>query len=241
VLGRRRGAGAADAGPRRRTGPPGEEPWWDPAAQAWAEQPALPQRVFGRTWIPVPMMNNAERLDPLGDDRAGEEIRAARLARRLVALDEGQAWRRRNDGALLVLRVEVFADDEPDAAAAHRAAWGAHGESALDALWRERWRERDIEPGWIETRWRQVDERPGELHGFRDAPPDEGPAGRVDWLTVEDHTDTTGEGSVTCYQYLLVWRGHATTTVTARHDLGADAERELEAVALALADRPGPG
>ena len=150
---------AAGADRRRRSGPPDETRWWVPADQRVAESALLHRRDLGRGWIPVPMVNNDERVDPYGDDDASAEMRAARDALVLTALDEGQAWRRRDDGALVVLRVEAFAGD----AAAIRARWSDLAEPCLDAVWRQRWREREREPGWIEARWRTPSDRPDRL------------------------------------------------------------------------------
>ncbi|MEZ5139953.1 MAG: hypothetical protein R2711_14655 [Acidimicrobiales bacterium] len=111
--------------------------WWDPADQAAAERPVLHHRDLGKGWHPVPMVNNLERLDPHGDDPASEAVRGARSSRRLTALDEGAAWRRRRDGALLVARVEVFAGDDEER---HRAAWQASAAASLDAVFQARWR-----------------------------------------------------------------------------------------------------
>ena len=71
----RRQRRAAD---QRRTGPAGEEPWWDPADQAFAEQPLLTRADLGKGWQSVEMPNNAERLDPYGDDPDSEAVRAVR-------------------------------------------------------------------------------------------------------------------------------------------------------------------
>lgn len=163
------------------------------------------------------MVNNAERLDPYGDDPASEALRAVRARRRLCALDEGQAWRRRRDGALAVLRLEVF--EEPDASD-HRAAWHEHGPACLDAVWRARWRERDQEPGWIEARWRA--ETDARL-----------PA--VDWLRVEDHTGVRDDPSaVVVYEHLTVWAGRAVAVLIVRHELGSDGEDAAMGAAAVL-------
>ena len=60
---------------QRRTGPAGEEHWWDDADQAFVEAPFLATRDLGRGWQTVPMPNNAERLDPHGDDEHSAAIR----------------------------------------------------------------------------------------------------------------------------------------------------------------------
>lgn len=167
------------------------------------------------------MFNNAEQMDPLGDDPASDAVRTVRVARRLTALDEGRAWRRREDGALLVLRTEWFATADDGA---HRAAWQDHGEASLDATWRRRWRERDVVPGWIEARFVGVGERTGPLHAFAEAPPGPGASGHVDWIRIEDHTDPGGAGSVTTYEHLTVWAGRAHVQLTLRHDLATSEE-----------------
>src|SRR5690606_31406324 len=136
----------------------------------------------GRGWIPALMINNAERLDPYGTDPASVELRRVRGSLVPTALDEGRAWRRRSDSALAVLRVEAFASD----AAPLRSAWTEHGERCLDAVWRERWLERDREPGWIEARWRGAEQRPDRLRSG--SPVESAATTDVDWLTIEDHT-----------------------------------------------------
>jgi len=163
------------------------------------------------------MINNVERVDPYGDDPASARLRAARALRQLTALDEGQAFRQRRTGALAVLRLEVFAS--PDSGG-HRAAWQDDGVACLDALWRQRWRERDREPGWIEARW--VDR--GAV---------------VDWITVEDHTDTPATDVVVRYEHLSVWSGRTLATVTIRHDQGQDVSDAAERASSALAGRLG--
>ena len=173
------------------------------------------------------MINNEERLDPLGDDPASEEVRAARSERSLTALDEGQAWRRRRDGALAVVRAEVFASADD---AVHRAAWRARGAESLDATWRARWRERDQVPGWIEARPRTPDTWP-VLDRRRLAAVGDRWAEAIDWFGVEDHTDRSGSGQVICYQHLTVWAGRAHGTLTVRHALGSDLSVEALAAA----------
>ena len=248
---RRRGAFGADV-VRRRSGPEGEERWWDPLDQQVAEAPVLARADLARGWRPAPMMNNVERLDPLGDDPASELVRAARAQRHLTGLDEGRAWRRSPDGGLLVVRVEVFAPEPLDAdgatggdravgrVTAHRSAWQAHGAAALDATWRQRWRERDVEPRWIEARALEVDERPEPLHGFREAPTGSALTGAVDWLRIEDHTDPTGGGRVTLYEHLSLWLGRGLVTLTLRHDLDHDAADVAATAAAAVARRWQP-
>lgn len=213
----RRGAGATG---RRRPGSAPPAPWRDPTDQALAERGHLARADLGRGWIDVPMVNNAERLDPLGTDDASAVVRAAREARRVTALDEGRAWRQRTEGSLAVLRVEIFTSgDEVE----HRAAWRAHAEDSLDATWRERWREREVTPGWVEARWVDAAGHP-ERFVAPEVRADLSPAalaavvGGIDWLRVEDHTDPTGEGRVTVYEHLTAWAGRAHGTLTVRHD-----------------------
>lgn len=180
------------------------------------------------------MVNNAERLDPYGDDPASVAVRAARDERRLTALDEGAAWRRRTDGALLVARVEVFAEvDEGE----HRAAWRTHGEGCLDAVWRQRWRERDQAPGWIEARWRSIGDRPDLVRPG--SPIAHGAADAVDWLTVEDHTGAEASDAVVSYEHLTVWADRAVVTLTLRHRHGEDADEVAARAASAAWERAG--
>lgn len=195
--------------------------WWDPADQDLAERTTLERGDLGRGWQEVPMVNNVERLDPLGDDPGSTAVRDARLRRRITALDEGRAWRQRTGGSLAVLRLEVFANaNEQD----HRAAWRHHAEDSLDATWRTRWRERDVAPGWIESRWVDTSDRPDlfEVEGSTRTDGD-GSSTRaraaIDWLRIEDHTDPAGDGQVTAYEHLTVWAGRFHVTVTIRHDL----------------------
>ncbi|MCU1371310.1 MAG: hypothetical protein JWO77_2504 [Ilumatobacteraceae bacterium] len=215
------GRRAAPAG-QRRSGPEGEAPWWDDADQAFVEAPLFPSGYLGRGWQTVPMWNNAERVDPYGDDDHSAVLRAERARRTLTALDEGAAWRRRADRVLVVPRVEVFADpDDRD----HRAAWKEHATACLDAVWRLRWRERDTEPGWIEARWKDPD-----VIGAVASADDEGGGalGQIDWITVEDQTGTATSGIVERYQHLTVWCGRGLATITLRHDDALD----LDDVAL---------
>lgn len=207
---------------QRRSGPPDETHWWDDGDQAFVEAPLWRARELGRGWQTVPMWNNAERLDPYGDDEHSAIVRAERARRVLTALDEGAAWRRRRDRVLIVPRVEVFADADDRA---HRAAWQELGPACLDAVWRQRWRERDTEPGWIEARWKGAEAidavAPTDPEGV-------GALGQIDWITVEDHTGTSASGIVERYQHLSVWCGRALATVTLRHDDALD----LDAIAL---------
>lgn len=222
------------AGTGRRSGPPDEQRWWDPAAQAIAEQPVLHRRQLGWDWLDASMVNNVERLDPFGHDAASEAIRAARVARVLRGLDEGRAWRRRKENTLLVARVEVFADADE---AAHRHAWRDHAEAALDATWRLRWHERGRAPGWIETRWVRIDERPGALHAFRAHVDPPEPARSVDWLRIEDHTGHRSSGTVAVYEHLTLWAGERHGVLTLRHDLDVDVTGVAAAAAVAVLER----
>ena len=231
------------AGSGRRSGPAGEERWWDPADQEAAERPLLQPRDLGRGWQTAPMWNNAERWDPHGDDPASAVIRAARDQRRLTALDEGAAWRRFRDGTLLVARVEVFADAE--AGSAHRQAWQEHAERSLDAVWRARWRERGREPGWIEARWRADVDRPDQLRP--DSPVASPAAAALDWVTIEDHTGVDDAGELTAYEHLTLWAGRGLVTLTLRHRHGDDADEVVAAAVVAawrstdgLSRRSGP-
>ncbi len=209
----------------RRSGPRGETPWWHDRDQAFAERDHLEPRDFGRGWLPTPMLNNGELLEPLGGDAASAEVSEARRARGLTALNDGVAWRRREGNVLAVLRVEVYADEGPGRGdLAHRAAWAARAEASLDATWRERWTDRGATPGWIEARWVAPADRPEPIHVFDSSMAAPGPAADIDWLRVEDHTgDRT---SVAVYEYLTVWAGRSQGTLTIRHEhtLNLDAE-----------------
>lgn len=218
---------AVEAGPKRRSGPAGEAVWWDAADQAWAESPLLEAADFGKGWRAIPMVNNVEQLDPFGPGEAADAIRAARVARTLTALDEGEAWRRRNDALLAVGRAEVYAEVDDRT---HRAAWAEHGAACLEATWRARWRERDVEPGWIEATALADDDRPSDDLGAEvDA--------AVDWFEVEDHTG----GDVARYQYLTMWFGRLQYTLTVRHLPGVDLREPIAAAAVAISRRSGPG
>lgn len=197
------------------------------ADQAFAEVPFLTNRDLGRAWQTVPMPNNAERLDPHGDDEHSAALRAEREARVLTALDEGAAWRQRKERVLVVPRVEVFAavDDR-----SHRAAWREHGTGCLDAVWRQRWRERDVVPGWIEARWKPADDVEAVLPSDEEA---RAAFGQVDWITVEDQTNTAASGTVERYQHVTVWCGRGLVTVTLRHDDALDLDATTVRVALA--------
>jgi hypothetical protein len=171
------------------------------------------------------MWNNAERLDPYGDDEHSAVLRSERERRTLTALDEGAAWRRRRDQVLVVPRVEVFADPDDRS---HRAAWQEHATACLDAVWRLRWRERDTEPGWIEARMKDA----AAIEAVAPTDPEgRGALGQIDWVTVEDQTGTAASGTVVRYEHVTVWCGRALATVTLRHDDAVD----LDDVALRAA------
>lgn len=235
IFGRRRRA-VIDEDPvaARRGGPHGEARWWDVADQRWAQSTLLDEADLGRGWRRFRMMNNVERLDPYGSGPDADALRAVRDARHLTALDEGAAWRRREHRVLCVARFEVYTGDDHD----HRAAWQAHGRACLDETFRDRWRERDRTPGWIEARWLDDDEdgRPTAALGEADA--------AVDWLRVEDHT---GSGdAVTVYEHVTVWCGRLTATLTFRRDLALDIDEAVVSACRALVARaaetaPTPG
>lgn len=189
--------------------------------------PLFTTRDLGRGWQTVPMWNNAERLDAHGDDDHSAAVRAARLARVLTALDEGAAFRQRRDKVLAVVRVEIFADADDRV---HRAAWTDHGLGCLDAVWRQRWRERGVTPGWIESRWK-TDQAISAV-----APADDDASAAVaqfDWITVEDQTATAQTQAVERYEHLTVWCGRATATITVRHDDVLDLDGVTMAAGLA--------
>lgn len=166
------------------------------------------------------MLNNTELLDPYGSGEAADRLRSERLNRTLTGLDEGRAWRRRDGGVLLVVRVESFADpDDGD----HRQVWQQYGALCLEETWRERWRERDVTPGWIEARLR--DPADDEI----EVPAD------IDWFQVEDHTGVTDE--VVLYQHLTVWSGRVHAVLTMRHALGLDVDDVVMAAARRVGDR----
>jgi hypothetical protein len=196
-------------------------PWWDPIDQDRVEAPLLRRRELGKGWIPTRLINNAEQLDPHGEGADGDALRACRAARQLSALDEGGAWRHRRTLALVVTRVEAFARVDEGA---HRLAWRERGASSLDELWRQRWRERDREPGWIEARWLDHRDRvpPLGVAGSEATPDDLGVdravADAVDWIRIEDQTATPDTGRVACFEHLTVWVGRAIATIVVRHD-----------------------
>ncbi|MCU1454445.1 MAG: hypothetical protein JWN46_2591 [Acidimicrobiales bacterium] len=180
----------------------------------------LGRKDLPRGWRPVPMINNVERADPWEGVDGADALRAAREQRRLTALDDGTAWRDR-DQRLLVVRCEVFADAHEDE---HRAVWIADAERVLASAWRVRWTERGQSPGWIEARRRLLAEGDAPLHR------------RVDWYEVEDHTDPTARGDVTIYHHLTVWAGRMHVVVTVRHPLG-DPPADLDHLAGVVAER----
>jgi hypothetical protein len=156
------------------------------------------------------MPNNIEVIDPFEGLSEADAVRRARQLRRLTALDEGLAYRS-HDGALAVVRAEMFA--EPDDVG-HRTAWQRDGAKVLTATYRARWAEREVTPNFIETTVVEPDELP-----MMDGSP-------LDWLRVEDHTNPRGKATVTMYEHLTLWSGRAHVTVTLRHDLG-DLREEL--------------
>lgn len=200
-------------------------PWWDPFDQAWAEDLALPRSCLGRGWLDVAMVNNAERREPLAGP-AAVAVLAARAERGLVALDEGRAWRRRRDGVLAVLRVEVYADGDDEV---HRSAWRRTAEAGLEDTWRERWRERGRQPGWVEARWMPAPAGPAHEGG-----------GRVDWVHLEDHTEAAELDAVMAYEHLVAWLGRAQATLTIRHVDGLDLDEVVGSAAAVLAQAVPP-
>lgn len=216
----------AEPGVRRRGGPVDEERWWRPEDQVLAESELLRPDDLGRGWRTIPMVNNVERREPFAPCDATAIVQAARDARVLTALDEGEAWRRRNDPILAVARVEVFASaDDGD----HRRAWQTHGPDCLDVTWRARWRERDVTPGWIEASWLPIADRPVEVFG-----PDVDAA--VDWITVEDQT----RDEIEVYEYVAAWCGRLLFTLTVRHRLGIDLRDEIARACVAVSRRSDP-
>lgn len=202
--------------------------WWEPADQARAAAEVVTTRSLGRGWRPMVMVNNTERMQPFGTDPASAAVEDARRRRRPTGLDEGRAWRHRDAGTLLVVRSEVYADEEPGAAERHRTAWRDHAEPALEATWRERWHERDQTPGWVEARW--VD-------------PEDGVAldDRCDWVRIEDHTDAVATvrrpgapDTVVVYEHLTVWSGRQQVTAVVRHLVGLDLDDVVERCAAEI-------
>jgi hypothetical protein len=224
-------------GPGHQPGPDG----WDPADQRLAGVTVLTAKDLGRGWISIPMVNNELRREPFGHDGASQALEAARQRRRPTGLHEGRAFRHRDSGALCVVRSEVFADAAPavgedDPVAGHRTAWTTLAEAALDATWRERWRERDRHPAWIEARWVQ---RPDDPAG----PLPNAPGVALDWVRIEDHTPLVehahpgGPGEVTVYDYLTVWAGRRQVTVVIRHPLGLDLDDAVAGAARCVGQR----
>ena len=218
MLGRRRRRAA-----RRRSGPQDEEPWWDVEDQRFAEGYLIAGRDFPKGWRPLIMVQNVERLDPWEGVDEAAALSAARLARRLTALDEGSAFRDR-ESSLAVLRVEVFADEDDSE---HRARWRSDAPDVLRATWRARWREREVVPGWIEVRSHEHDPI-ADAGGGGDA---------VDWYEVEDHTDPSDTGDVAIHHHVTVWFGRALLTLTVRHSLGVDQSAQIAYLAERLAGR----
>jgi hypothetical protein len=171
------------------------------------------------------MVNNVERREPFVPCEAADAVRRARDARVPTALDEGSAWRRRNDPILAVARIEMFATADDTE---HRGAWRTHGPDCLDVTWRARWRERDVEPGWIEATWLPDDERPVAVLG------DEVDAA-VDWIRVEDQT----RDEIEVYEYVTTWCGPLLFTLTVRHRLGVDLRDEVARACAAVSRRSG--
>ncbi|MCU1498487.1 MAG: hypothetical protein JWM47_2440 [Acidimicrobiales bacterium] len=200
----------------------------------------MPRTLLGRGWVDVPMVNNHEPVEPYGPGAAGEAVRAARATRRLTAVDGGRAWRRREGRVLAVLRLERFADEVPTGsglvggglAAAHRTVWQEHGAACLEETWRARWIEREVVPGWIEARPLVPAARPDPRRMPDVSTDPAGPAAAVDWFRVEDHTG--GGDVVTIYHHLSIWRSRSLATLSLRHDLGLDLEREAAAAAAAV-------
>lgn len=189
---------------------------------AWVRTLPLSRHQLGRGWAEAPMLNNEAPDLPFAPGPAADPVLAARAARVVLAVADGRAWRRRRDGALVVLRVERFADPDGTGAAAHRAAWVAGGEACLEETWRRRWEERGRAAGWVEARRREAT------------------ADDVDHLRVEDHTGHGAE--VVVYEHLTVWSGRALALVTARHALGEDLDDVVARVAAAVRHglaRPG--
>lgn len=204
----------------RRSGPGGEEPWWNARDQEAVEvATALDRRRLGKGWRPQAMVNNIERLDPLGTDPASSAIRVAHVARSLTALDEGRAWRHRDGKALIVVRAEAFADDQ---VAIHRSLWSEQGEAALSSTWKQRWHEREVEPGWVEAR--RVPAATVGVVWDRIQSGAASDAAAIDWWQVEDHTDLSGGRDVTLYEHLMAWAGRGLATITVRHELGTDVD-----------------
>lgn len=219
---RLRRGGRSASPPARRRGPAGEVPWWTEADQARLEALPLSSRSFGRGWLEIDVVSNEERLDPWAAVDGASELQAVRAARALQALDEGRAWRQRTSGALAVLRAESFAGDDPTD---HIDLWAEGGAVLLRQQWQTRWRERDIDPGWVEA----------TLRDDPDPTPSPDGEGRV-WFGIEDHTDPSGTGTVTCYEHLSLWHRRHHVVLVVRHELGIDLDAECRRAATVLAD-----
>ena len=95
----------------------------------------------------------------------------------------------------------------------------ANGEDLALNILMARWRERDVEPGWVEATFR---------------PPIDRPDPRIDWLQIEDHTGSAETEVVTVYQYVVAWLGRAQATLTIRHPLGLDLDPTVRAASAAM-------
>lgn len=219
----RRSAHRRSAGPARtrRSGPPDEERWWDEADQVIVEKTLLTLRDLPKRWRPMPMVNNAEMLDPFADVPAADAVRRARSTRRLTALDEGVAFQGK-DSRLVVLRVEMFADPDEEG---HRETWRRDGPAVLTATYKARWAERAHVANWIDVRARRSADLPAPLDP------------RIDWLRVEDHTDPSRRGVVRVYEHLSLWAGRAHAVVTVRHLLDQQLDEVAAAVGATVLDR----
>lgn len=215
----------ADPSQRRRGGPVGEAHWWDDEDQALVQSELISEADIGPGWRRFPMLNNQEQLDPYGQGAVAEELREQRARRRLSALDEGMAWRRKSSSSLLVARFEMFEDANDHE---HRESWRSLGPQVLEQTWRQRWQERDVTPGWIEAKWLDEEDLPDTDLG------DAAPA--VDWLRIEDHTRPVG--GVTVYHHLSLWRQRLLATLTMRHDIGVEADPAVALAVAALWHRP---
>lgn len=183
----------------------------------------LSARSFGRGWVEIDVVANEERLDPWDGVEGAEALRGLRAARALRALDEGRAWRQRTPGALAVLRAESFADDDPTE---HIDLWVGQGAALLQQQWRARWGERDLRPGWVEA----------TLDDVGPATSATNPDVIQIWFCIEDHTDPSGMGRVTCYRHLSFWHERRHAVLVVRHELGADITPACRQAAAALAD-----
>ena len=228
---------------RRRSAPLGETKWWDSSDQAVAETQWLTRGELGKGWNRVPMVNNSEHLDPYGVDDASQRLRHIRSGLVLSALDENEIWRRRNDRALVVVRVEVFElPVEP-----LRRAWQDLAEECLCSLWRQRWTERDETPGWIEVRWKCGSEL-SELSELSETPEPADISTReaggsdpivVDWLEVEDHTSVGADGDVTMYEHLSFWHGRCLVTAVVRHAQSVPLDDVTSSISAVISEQLG--